>query len=108
MEELILQLNEILKRFSPYILGGVIGSVVHRLRNHMSIKEFLASTIISVFVALSVGIICKDYFLIKQETVIFVLCGMSGSFSKILLDELEQILSSISEIFKDRFKKEVI
>lgn len=103
MNETIEILNEGIKRFSPYILGGVVGSVIHRLRTKMTWREFLASTVISIFVALSVGIICKDYFEIKQDTIIFVFCGMAGSFSKDILDEMQQIIGQLSVIIKARY-----
>lgn len=91
------------KKFSPYILGGAIGAIIHRLRTQMSWKQFLGSVIISIFVALSVGIVCKDYFKIEEDTVIFVLCGVSGTFSKAILDELEEIIKSASNIIKTRY-----
>ena len=46
----------------------------------------------SVFISFCVGIVCKDYLDIKNQNIIFVFCGISGTFSKIILDELEQII----------------
>lgn len=103
MDELIEFLNSNVKRFSPYILGGAIGAIIHRLRTQMSFKQFIGSIVVSIFVAMSVGIVCKDYFEIKQDTVIFVLCGISGTFSKAILDELEEIIKQTSVIIKARF-----
>lgn len=93
------------KRFFPFIIGGLMGSVVHRMRNQMNFAQFAGSIVISVFVALSVGIICRDYFEVEEESIIFVLCGVSGTFSKVILDEVEEILKNISVIFKNRFVK---
>jgi hypothetical protein len=95
------------KRFSPYILGGAIGSIIHRLRTNMTIKDFLGSVIVSMFVAFSVGILCKDYFGIQKDTVIFVLCGISGTFSKALLDEIQQLIGNVSGIIKSRYGRPV-
>ena len=106
MEEYIELLNERLKKFSPYVLGGVVGSIVHRLREKgMSLGYFIASMFVSMFVSLCVGIICKDYFEIKQDTVIYVLTGISGVFSKDLLDEIQEIIKELSTIFKNKFGK---
>lgn len=91
---------EIIERYSPYIVGGAIGAVIHRLRTQMSLKDFIASIAISIFVSVSVGIVCKDYFAVEQQNVIFVLCGISGTFSKVILDEIQEIISSFSDIFK--------
>lgn len=106
MEQYLELLNEGLKKFSPYVLGGIVGSIVHRLREkEMSFKDFIASIIISTFVALCVGIICKDYIGIKQDTVIFVCTGISGAFSKDILNEIQQLIGEISAIVKSRFEK---
>lgn len=92
-----------IKRFSPYIVGGVVGAVIHRIRTQMTIIQFFGSVLVSVFVALSVGLLCKDYFEIQEDTVIFVLCGISGTFSKVILDEIEEIIKYTSVIVKNKF-----
>lgn len=98
---LVLQaINYISSRFLGYILGGMFGAVILRLRTNMNFKQFLGAIIISVFVSTSTGIVCKDYFEIKQDNVIFVLCGISGAFSKIILDELEEIIKYAGDIIK--------
>ena len=94
-EQLIEFLTSLGKKFGPYILGGAIGSIIHRLRTNMSLKEFIGSVIISMFVGLSVGILAKDYLQIS-DTIIFVLCSISGTFSKLILAEVEEIIKDIS------------
>lgn len=107
MEQFLEIINEGLKKFSPYILGGVIGAIVHRLREkEMSIKEFFSSVFISTFVALCVGIVCKDYFKIEQDTIVFVATGISGAFSKDILNEIQELIGEISAIIKAKFNKE--
>lgn len=106
--ELLETLVEFSKKYSPLIVGGLIGSVIHRLRTDMTIKQFIGSIIMSVFVALSVGIICQEYLEIKKDAIIFVACGISGTFSKVLLDELEEIISTFSVIFKKKIGIEEI
>ena len=101
MNDIIQVIHDYIKKYSLFIIGGAIGSVIHRLRTKMSFKQFIGSIIISVFVALSVGIICKNYFKLHED-IIFVLCGISGTFSKIILDEIEEIISSISNIIKNK------
>ena len=102
MNDIFMFIFERIKKYSVFITAGAIGAIIHRLRTHMSFKQFISSIIISIFVALSVGIICKDYFELN-ENVIFVLCGVSGTFSKIILDEIEEIISNISNIIKNKF-----
>ena len=81
-----------LEEFSPYIIGGSIGSIIHRMRTEMTVGTFLKTVVMSVFISFCVGIVCKDYLGIKNINIIFVFCGISGTFSKIILDELEQII----------------
>jgi uncharacterized membrane protein len=92
MQELVTFIMDFLKKFSPYIIGGAIGSVIHRMRTEMTFVTFLKSVVMSIFISICVGIVCKDYLQIMNENIIFVCCGISGTFSKIILDELEQII----------------
>ena len=96
MIEIFDDIMDFIKKFNPYILGGAIGSVIHRMRNEMSWSAFLKSIIVSIFISICVGIACKDYLKIENENIIFVACGLSGTFSKLILDEIEQILKLAS------------
>lgn len=95
-------LNKFAEQYGFFVVGGAIGAIIHRLRNKMSIKRFLASIAISMFVSLCVGIIAKDYFELKQS-IIYVLCGISGVFSNTILDEIEELLKYCSDAFKIKF-----
>jgi hypothetical protein len=103
MEELIQSLYEWIKRFSPFILVGTVGAVVHRIRNNMTLRQFLGSIFISVLVSLSVGVVCREYTAL-QDGAIYVFCGLSGTFSKLILDELEEILGDLSEYVRVKLK----
>jgi ABC-type uncharacterized transport system permease subunit len=102
MEELSQVVYDWFKKFSPYILVGAIGAVVHRLRTEMTWKQFAGSLFISVLVSLSVGIVSQEYTILGDD-IIFVLCGISGTFSKLLLDEIEEIIADLSTFFKEKF-----
>lgn len=106
MEQLIELLTDFLKKFSPYIIGGAIGSVIHRMRTEMTFVTFLKSVVMSIFISICVGIVCKDYLNIVNENIIFVFCGISGTFSKIILDELEQIVKLGFSYAKNKIKKQ--
>lgn len=92
MQEFLDLIMDFLKKFSPYVLGGAIGAIIHRMRTEMSLLTFIKSIVISIFISICVGIICKDYLKVVNENIIFVACGISGTFSKIILDEIEQII----------------
>lgn len=93
-----------LKPYTPYIMGGLVGSVVHRMRNEMSILAFLKSAFIGMFVSVCTGIVAKDYMNVTNENILFMLCGFSGVFSKNILDEIEPIIKVISGFIKNKFK----
>ncbi len=94
-----------LKQYTPYIIGGAIGSVINRMRNEMSLLQFIKSTTMSIILAVFVGISCKDYFGVKTENLIFMFCGISGAFSKYILDEFESIIKLSSIYVKSKINK---
>ena len=101
-EKIITFLTGIGEKYGPAIVAGSVGAVIARLRKKMSPRQFIGSVIISIFVSISVGVVAKDYLLIKQESLINILCGISGVFSKTILDELDQIIKDLSNIVKIR------
>ena len=101
-EKIITFLTGIGEKYGPAILAGSVGAVIARLRKKMSPRQFIGSVIISIFVSISVGVVAKDYLLIKQESLINILCGISGVFSKTILDELEEIIKDLSNTVKVR------
>ena len=101
-DKIITFLTGIGEKYGPAIVAGSVGAVIARLRKKMSLRQFIGSVIISIFVSISVGVVAKDYLLIKQESLINILCGISGVFSKTILDELEEIIKDLSNIVKIR------
>ena len=101
-DKIITFLTGIGEKYGPAIVAGSVGAVIARLRKKMSPRQFIGSVIISIFVSISVGVVAKDYLLIKQESLINILCGISGVFSKTILDELEEIIKNLSDIAKVR------
>lgn len=89
-------------KYGLFVMGGAIGAVIHRLRTKMTFKRFLASVVISVFVALCTGAVCRDYFHL-QDSVVYVLCGVSGVFSDTILDEIQELIKNVSNIVKSRY-----
>ncbi len=84
-------------KYGIIILVGILGAVINRLRKNMSWGRFFASIIISVFVSLCVGIIAQCYFNLP-EPVIFVVCGLFGTFSELILDEIQDLISKLSDV----------
>lgn len=102
MQEILI---EVAKKYGLFVVGGAIGAVIHRLRKNMSFGRFLISIVISMFVALCVGVVARDYFNL-QISVVNVLCGISGVFSEVILEEIEETIKQVSQIVKNKFGKD--
>jgi len=91
---------EFLKPYVIYISGGSMGAIMRVFRFKMSFKEIIGSVIISIFVGFSFGILAEEYFKIDKPEVIYIICSISGTFSKIILDELEEIIKGLSDFVR--------
>ena len=95
-------LYDVARQYGFFVVGGATGAIIHRLRNRMTIRRFLASILISMFVSFCVGIMAKDYFMLK-ESIVYVLCGISGVFANTILDEIEELIKYVSDAAKIKF-----
>ena len=103
MEEILNSIYEWFKKFSPFILVGIVGAIVHRVRSKQTKwKGFGGAMFISILVSLSVGVVASEYTHLK-DGVIYILCGISGTFSQLILNELEEAITDLSEAIKARF-----
>ncbi len=94
------------EKFGLFIIGGLIGAIIHRLRTSMSLKRFIGTLIISAFIGVVVGILCRNYLNINEE-ITFVFVSISGVFSQDILNELEQLIKLISVFVKKFFAKKL-
>jgi len=95
-------LTQLVSKYGWLVLGGLVGAVVHRIRNSMSLKRFMGVLVVSGFVGFSVGIIMKNY-LSASEEVIFVTCSVCGVFSQDILNEIQELISYLSVFIKNKF-----
>ncbi|WP_271407319.1 hypothetical protein [Tenacibaculum soleae] len=95
----------IANKYGGFVIGGLIGAIVHRIRNTMSFKQFLGVLFISAFIGFCVGVVLRNY-LNATDEVIFVACSISGVFSKDILDEIKEVISYVSLFFKKKMKIE--
>lgn len=96
-------LVDIAERYGGFVVGGLVGAIVHRIRNAMGFCKFLGVLFISAFVGFCVGVMMKNY-LNPPVEVMFVACSISGVFSKDILDEIQQIIKNISDFVKSKLK----
>ncbi|MDL2262729.1 phage holin family protein [Bacteroidales bacterium OttesenSCG-928-I21] len=90
-------ITEFIQKYGFMLVIGVIAAVINRLRRNMSWKRFIASIVISVFVSLCVGVIATEYFKFNPPLV-YVCCGVFGTFSEIILDEIHEFIQQISDV----------
>ena len=87
-------LESFIEHFGIFALGGMVGAIIHRIRNTMSIRQFLLTVITSVFVGILTGIATRNYLHLNEE-VTFGIVSLAGVFSKDLLDFIEDILNQL-------------
>lgn len=90
-------------KFGPYIIVGAIGAIIHRIRHKMTWRAFLGTLFISTVLSVSIGFVARDYFEIQKESFIYALCGLGATYSKLILDELEEAIASLSDFIKMKF-----
>lgn len=83
----------------PFLVGGFVGALVNRMRKRMTIKKFLASVFLAMFVGWIVGISLQSLFDFKTPFV-YAICSLAGAFSEDLLDEVEKLIDNLSELIK--------
>ena len=105
MDKATLFLETLNSKYGPAIIAGLVGAFIARLRKKMTIRYFISSVIIAVFVSIGVSFICKDYFDIS-ENLTNVCCGVSGVFSRDLLNEIEEIIKDLSGFVKKKIGEE--
>ena len=99
---------EFLKHYVIYISGGSMGALLRVFRFKMSFKEIIGSVVISIFVGFSFGILAEEYLKINKPEIIYIICSISGTFSKIILDEIEEIIKSVSDFTKSYLNTKIV
>lgn len=87
--------------YGKYVLGGVIGSLIDRLRSKdkVSLGRFLANIGIGIFIGVLTGLTLKNYTSFSDD-MIFVFVSLASNMGRYFLDELQEIVSYISVFVK--------
>ena len=92
-------LENFARKYGGVVIAGVIGSIIRRIRENMTILEFMQVTLLGVFVSYCVGITVEEYFSISEHFK-YVVGAVSAIYSKEVLDELKEIISGLSDTVK--------
>ena len=87
------------EKYAPFLIAGAVGAIINRLRKgKMTFKRVVNQILISAFLAWCLGV-SLQYWLKIPNPVIYAFCSLSGMFSEIILDELEEVAGNIKEWF---------
>ena len=79
-------------------LTGIIGAIIQYVRKNMSVGQFIKLMLLSCFFGYAMYKSLLNYTDLKLDIIIVICCGFSG-FSQIIFDEVEELISKISEFF---------
>lgn len=80
-----------------FVIGGLIGAVVQRMRKRMTIQKFISVAIMGMFVGWIIGSVLTEWTNLGDK-IIYSACALSGVFAEDILKETELLVKRISEI----------
>lgn len=99
-------INEIAKNYGVFAFTGIVAASIRRIRNKMTNLRFVAFMITSVFVSVITALFLREWFNIGIHGTL-VICAISSHFSDELLDEVQEIITGLSEIIKEWISKKI-
>ena len=88
------------------VIAGVVGAIIRRIRETMSLIEFLQVIFLGVFVSYCVGVAVEEYCDISEHFK-YVIGAVSAIYSKEVLDEIKDVIYGVSEIVKSWINKKI-
>ena len=99
-------LENFARKYGGVVIAGVVGAIIRRIRENMTLIEFLQVIFLGVFVSYCVGVVVEEYWEIS-ENFKYVIGAISAIYSKELLDEIKEIIKGISDTVKNWFNKKI-
>lgn len=97
MKEILIKVLEWIEQHDLYILlTGLVGTIIQSARNKLSFLDFFKLLILSCFFGYATYKTLINYTELPIDIIIIICCGFSG-FSKILFDEVEEVVKKISD-----------
>lgn len=98
MQDVLDFLADLTKKLYLPIAVAVLGTIIHlyRSKEKPSIGRFSILTLINVGMVFTTGIICQDYLDMKNDRLIWVLCGLACTFSMYILNLIQYIIQDIA------------
>ena len=99
-------LENFARKYGGILIAGIAGAIIRRIRESMTIIEFLQVLFLGVFVSYCTGVVAEEYLSIS-ENFKYVIGAISAIYSKELLDEIKEIVKGISDAVKNWFNKKM-
>ena len=99
-------LENLAKKYGGILIAGVAGAIIRRIRENMTIIEFLQVLFLGIFVSYCTGTVVEEYLSISEKFK-YVVGAISAIYSKELLDEIKEIIKGISDFVKNWFNKKL-
>lgn len=105
-EYLIQMLNWFEKVGITFVIGGLVGGIIQRMRKRMSFWKFINSLVIAMFVGWTIGSVLTSWFSLPDK-VVYAACALSGVFSEDLLNEMEKLVKNLNVFVKSFINKKI-
>ena len=77
-------LESFARKYGGVVIAGVVGAIIRRIRETMTLLEFLQVIFLGVFVSYCVGVVVEEYFEISEHFK-YVIGAVSAIYSKEVL-----------------------
>lgn len=94
------------RKYGGIVIAGVVGAIIRRIRETMTLIEFLQVIFLGVFVSYCVSVVVEEYWEIS-ENFKYVIGAISAVYSKEVLDEIKDVISGISDTVKSWINKKI-
>lgn len=99
-------LESFARKYGGVVIAGVVGAIIRRLRENMTLIEFLQVIFLGIFISYCVGVVVEEYWEVS-DNLKYVIGAVSAIYSKEVLDEVKDVISSISETIKSWINKKI-
>lgn len=86
-----------------FVIGGLIGGIIQRMRKRMSFQKFIMSLAMAMFVGWVIGNALETWLNLPQQ-IVHSGCALAGVFSEDILNEIEKFIKSVSELAQNIIK----
>lgn len=83
-----------------FVVGGLIGAIIQRTRQHMTFRKFVSVAVMGMFVGWVIGTASTEL-LGFSDKVAYATCALGGVFAEDLLKEVESFIKSLSDLVKN-------